>query len=147
MEILNEICCYFEYYPYMENVHMKVDVFGRRDITKEEYETVISEKGLKFRMYLNNDLKFWEDIFIEGPITIEKLLIEIYEFYHMTLKEENIERAFEGYEDLYEEVLEEYEGNKSAIENYDVFTTDPDVTFEGLEMIEEGYYGLLLGPL
>ncbi len=147
MEIVNEIYWYLESSPSIDSVQMKVDIYGRRDITEEEYKKVVSEKDMKLRMYLNNKLKYWKDIVIEGPVTVETLVGEIYDFYQLPLDDDDFDKAFEKCECVLDELSEEYGDDLSGLINYDVFSKDPDATFEGLEEIEEGYWGLMLGPL
>ena len=151
MEVINEIIIQLDSYPSFESVEMKRDIYYRRPITKEEYEKVISENDMKLKMPLHNNYKFFEDIIVEGPVSVEKLLMEIYQYYQRNLKKEHIKKAFWGLKELKDEVMEMYDNDETQIKNIDVFSTDPDATFEGLEKIkkrgEDNYYGLLLGPL
>ena len=48
-------------------------------------------------MFLNNSLKYWEDIYIEGPITVFEFLNEIYNYYQSSLDKNQYEEAFKYY--------------------------------------------------
>lgn len=106
---------------------------------------VIFENGeYKFAFPLNNDLLFYETRVIKGPITIRRILQIVYNFYQEPLNVNDIKRAFQGYNDLKENTLKD----GLSILKYEVFTTDPDADFCGLNFNSEtGEYEIELGPI
>ena len=128
---------------------------NRKKLTKKDLQTIVFDdsvsENVKFCLPLHNDFKFSETRELPRPITVEQVLKLISKFYKESLKAENVDKAFEGYEELKEEKIEEYDGDESELVNYDVFTTDcatPD--FCGLNYMDSGEnageYFVAIGP-
>jgi len=89
-------------------------------------------------------LLFYETRVIKGPITIRKMLQIVYNFYQEPLNVNDIERAFENYDELKEGRLKD----GFPILKYEVFITDPDPDFCGLRYNSKtGEYEIELGPI
>ncbi len=111
------------------------------------WNKILFEKDTKIKCMLHNFDKYHVDILIIGPISIKDFLMKIYEFYQLPMEEKDMKKAFKGNREWKEEVLRDYNNDKTKIKNIDVFDGDPAVTFEGLEKIEDDYYNLILGPI
>ena len=107
-------------------------------------QVIFNDGKYKFAFPLNNDLLFYETRVVKGPITIRRMLQLVYNFYKEPLNVNDIERAFQGYDELKEGCLKD----GLPILKYEVFTTDPDADFCGLKFNSEtGEYEIELGPI
>ena len=68
-------------------------------ITKKQLKTVVFDdsvnENVKFCLPLNNNFLFSETRELPRPITVEQILLLISNFYNESLKEENMDKAFE----------------------------------------------------
>jgi len=125
-----------------------------KPITKEQLKTIIFDDSVKdsvkFCFPLNESFLFLETRELQRPITVEKLLIFIKEFYEEPLKKEIIDKAFKNSDEWKEEILEKYDGDVSKITKYDVFDNTncyPNFCGLGLDSFEEtGEYFICIGP-
>jgi len=119
------------------------------ELSDDIMEQIIFNDGkYKFAFPLNNDLLFYETRVIKGPITIRRMLQIVYNFYKEPLNVNDIERAFQGYDYLYDYLKEGKLEDDLPILKYEVFTTDPDPDFCGLHFNSEtGEYEIELGPI
>ena len=141
MDILNK---FLETYNYL--IDSKPNAFiNCYELSDDIMEQVVFENGkYTFAFPLNNDLLFYETRVIKGPITIKRMLQIVYNFYQEPLNVNDIERAFENYDELKEDTLKD----GSPILKYEVFTTDPDPDFCGLRYNSKtGEYEIELGPI
>lgn len=146
MEIINNIVWYFD------EPKNAINKNTGKKITKKALSTIVFDDSvkepLKFGFPLNNDFLFMEIRELHRPITVEKLLTFIHNFYKEPLKEDNFDKAFEGNEEWMEEILERYDGNRHKLTNYHVFedTCTPD--FCGIHLSEENdnEYFVGIGP-
>lgn len=142
MELLENIQWFIASYP-ESAVHMD----GSRELTEEEWSTVLFREDIILTFPLNDNYSFSLNRDVKGPITIRKLLETIYDFYQEPLEPELYEGAFEEMEEWFEEVLQKYDGDMEQMIKFDVFTDTVEPDFSGLEKDEESNeYFVHIGP-
>jgi hypothetical protein len=121
-------------------------------LTQEEFDRVIfddsSNENIKLCFPLhNNGYSFSLTREIPRPVTLKKLFTFIYKFYQEPLGLEHIEKAFEGNEEIQDEIIDKYDGDITKIKKYDVFDSCPAPDFCGLSFDEEtSEYIVGIGP-
>jgi len=158
MELLNDIQWYIRSDPKTalnkENMYkkkLKKNEHYIRPLTKNEFDMVVfddsSKENVKISFPLNDDYTFYITREIHRPVTVEKLLTFIYNFYQEPLDGKNMEAVFGENDDLKEMVLKEYDGDIRQIKNCDGFDPDPAPDFCGLSYDEPtGEYVVGIGP-
>jgi hypothetical protein len=151
MNIINNLEWYFGEPKYARNMKEKTT------ITKEELETIVFDdnidKNVKFCFPLNDSFTFYQIRELHRPITVEKLLTFIHNFYSQQLTKEIVDKAFENNAKMKKDFLENFEdGDISGLTYYDIFddTCTPD--FCGIYLIEDstennGAYFVNIGPI
>jgi hypothetical protein len=143
MELLENIQWYIGSHPSTAIVRDEY-----RELTDEEWNTILFRNNIILSFPLNDNYLFSVNRDVEGPITIEKLLKTIYNFYQEPLETEYYEDAFEEMEEWWEEILQRYDGDTDNIIKFDVFTDTVDPDFAGLDVDEEfGEYIVNIGPI
>jgi hypothetical protein len=102
------------------------------NLTREELNTVVLDfpSNIFLNFPLNDDYSAFKLLEIEGKQTLRSLFTIIYNFYGTKIAEEDINKIFANYQELYEILLDE----ANEIKYIDVFDTDcGDPDFVGLE--------------
>ena len=148
MEIIEKLKYALDYNPHHGDIY-EYEYCKSRDLTEEEWKKVVFEEKMVLRLPLNNNLGYYKDFELEGPVTVEMILDKVYYFYNEKLKEEDREKAFKGNKRWMKDVVDSYSGDMNCIKNVDVFTDDAYPTFEGLEKVKrkKNTYCAILGPL
>ena len=120
-------------------------------LTQEEFDKVVfddsSNENIKLCFPLSEDYTFFVTREISRPITVKELFTFIYKFYQEPLDLEYIEKAFEGNEEIQDDIIDKYDGDITKIKNYDVFDTCPPPDFCSLCFNEETCeYVVGIGP-
>ena len=153
MDIINNIVWYFG------PVNRVIDKDTDKNITEEKLKTIVFDdsvnENVKICFPLNDDYDFTEIRELQRPVTVQKLLQFIKDFYDEPLKEENLDKIFKNKED------KEYflyvwndcsDGDISGLRQFDVFddTCTPD--FCGIRLVDDddennGSYFVDIGPI
>jgi hypothetical protein len=120
-------------------------------LTQKEFDRVVFDdsvnENIKLCFPLSESYTFFVTREISRPVTVKQLLTIIYKFYQEAIDLEYIEQAFEGAEDLQDDIVDKYDGDITKIKNYDVFDPCPAPDFCSLSFNEEtGEYVVGIGP-
>lgn len=128
-----------------------------KKITKKQLKTVIFDdlikENVKFCFPLNDDFTFTEMRELPRPITVEKLLTFIHNFYHESLTQEIIDKSFEKNEEFKKEWMDEMiechnDCDISHLKKLDLFDNTCTPDFCGIQLSEENpsKYFIEIGP-
>ena len=128
-----------------------------KKITKKQLNTVVFDdsikENVKFCFPLNDDFTFTETRELQRPITVEQLLAFVYDFYHESLTQENIDKSFgeniSGKNEWKDNMIESHNDcDISHLTNLDLFDTTCTPDFCGIHLSEENpdEYFIGIGP-
>jgi hypothetical protein len=148
-DFLDNIEWYVQEKPIIKNIKYRDT---NENIDNETFENKIilnNENDYTIKFYVDDDLKLFKEKTFSGKQTLKTLFNIIYDFYQEKMDEEHINKIFENYPEIYEEIKRRR--NFIYFKNIDgILDTEIPPDFAGIADIDDetsNRYVVELGPI